>query len=148
MERRSANRSLLRAGFSLILLGILTGLAAAWPAQPRLGTTAMLAGVLGGGLLVLLGLAWRHLHVAVGSGTILEWLARVAAYGTWVTAVLAGLWGMATPPILSYPLSSPGSWREWMCGILGVGSAVATLATFLFVVVVIRPGARRPAIPG
>ncbi len=146
MERRSANRALLRAGFALLLLGLLTGLAGPLLRDPGTRLAAHLAGVLSGMCLVLLGLAWRHLNLSVPLGRFLERLARAAAVGTWGAPLLAGLLDVATWSPIGYARSGPvATWQAWLCLILGVAAAIAAIATLAVVVYAMRP---RPKPPG
>lgn len=143
MERRSANRSLLRAGFVLILLGVLTGLTGPLLAGGGARLAACLAGVLSGMFLVLLGLSWRHLNLSVPVGRILEGLARLAGYGTWGAALLAGLWSVGGPTPLASP---PARWQELTVVVVAVAVAVVGISTLGLVVNAMRPRPRPPGV--
>lgn len=138
MERRSANRSLLRWGFVLISLGALTGLTGALLAPHGRRYTAALAGILCGMFLVLLGLSWRHLNLSVPVGRILESLARAATYGVWVLALLAGI------PRLGPGAGGPAPWQHLAMRVLTIAVWVAALAALGMIVTAMRPRPRPP----
>jgi len=143
VERRSANRSLLRWGYVLILLGALTGLAGALLARHGGRHTAALAGVVCGMFLVLLGLSWRHLNLSLPAGRILESLARTATYGAWATALLTWIWGVGRGPAdLAAP--GPAAWQRLALVILAGAVSVAGIGTLGMVVMAIRPRPRPP----
>lgn len=138
MERRSANRSLLRWGFVLISLGALTGLTGALLAPHGRRYTAALAGILCGMFLVLLGLSWRHLNLSVQVGRILESLARAATYGVWVLALLAGI------PRVGPGAGGPAPWQYLALRVLTIAVWVAALASLGMIVTAMRPRPRPP----
>jgi hypothetical protein len=138
VERRSANRSLLRWGFVLISLGALTGLTGALLGPHGRRYIAAVAGVLCGMFLVLLGLAWRHLNLSVTVGRILEGLARAATYGVWVLALLPGLRRPGPGA------GGPVPWQQLASTILTTAVWVAGLAALAMIVMAIRPRPRPP----
>lgn len=86
-------RRLVWFGILLFLLGLVTGLATGAMANPRLGLSSHLEGVMNGMFLVILGLVWPKLVLSdrmlkVGFG-----LALFGTYVNWATTLLAGLWG-------------------------------------------------------
>lgn len=87
------DRSLLRSGFVLILLSLLTGLVLPMLASPRLGLSAHLAGLMSGTLLVLVGVIARTLALGERGMRLLKWSWVYAGYSNWVAALLGGVFG-------------------------------------------------------
>jgi len=142
VERRSTNRPLLRSGYILVLLGLLTGVATPLVRNPRMGLSAHLTGFLAGILLVVLALSWRHLRLSARVERMVETLARVAGFGTWIAAVLAAVWGTSRLTPIAGAGHTAAAWQEWLAAAVTVGAALATIAT---VGVVIRSLRDRPA---
>ena len=87
------SRRLLALGIALFLLGLLTGLVTGALANPRMGVSAHLEGVLNGVFLIALSSAWRHIHLPKAAETTAFWL---LAYGTtmnWAATLAAAAWG-------------------------------------------------------
>jgi hydroxylaminobenzene mutase len=92
MTNRYSHR-LLQLGFLLFLFGLLTGFAIPFLANPRMGLSSHLEGVLNGVFLIGLALAWPQLRLSAGMQRFTFW---VAAYGTvanWLVTLLAAVWG-------------------------------------------------------
>lgn len=88
-----AERSLLRYGIALFLLGLISGLVLPALANPRMGLSAHLEGVLNGIYLMALGLIWSHLRLGPRTRQVAR---RAALYGTfvnWATTELAAVFG-------------------------------------------------------
>ena len=68
------SRRLLALGIALFLLGLLTGLVTGALANPRMGVSAHLEGVLNGVFLIALSSAWRHIHLPKAAETTAFWL--------------------------------------------------------------------------
>lgn len=86
-------RKLLKYGVLLFLLGLITGFALPAMANPRLGLSSHLEGVMNGMFLILLGLLWSRLNL---SDRNLKWGYCLSLYGTyvnWATTLFAGLFG-------------------------------------------------------
>jgi len=83
----------IRHGFILFLLGLLTGFVIPMMQNPRMGLSSHLEAVMNGMFLILLGLVWHKLQLSKGA---LKWGYALALFGTytnWTTTLLAGLWG-------------------------------------------------------
>ena len=93
IAQEATGRRLIQLGVLLFLLGLLTGFVSPSLANPRLGLTSHLEGLLNGMFLVVLGLVWPRL--------VLPGWARAAGfvllvYGTfanWLTTLLGAAWG-------------------------------------------------------
>lgn len=102
--RRLPDLALLRAGTILFLLGLLTGFGVPFYANPRMGLTSHLEGVLNGMFLLVLGLLVERLRL---SARALAWLRAIAIYGTcvnWAVTLLAAIWGAG----LAMPIAGGG----------------------------------------
>jgi len=83
----------IRHGFILFLLGLLTGFVIPVMQNPRMGLSSHLEAVMNGMFLILLGLVWHKLQL---SKSALKWGYALALFGTytnWATTFLAGIWG-------------------------------------------------------
>ncbi len=104
MESSNFERTLVRAGFSLILLALVTGFAIPHFVNPRMALAAHITGVMNGLLLVAFGSVWSQLALSPGQSRLLKGTALFAAYANWGTSILAGAWGTSRLT----PLSSAG----------------------------------------
>ena len=126
-------------GVLLILLGLATGAFIPMFDNARQGLSAHTAGVQNGIVLTVLGLLWRHLHLA----SRLERLAAAASvfslYAIWIALVLAAAFGTSR----STPIAGTGyqgeAWQEALVSTLfGVGSG-ALIVAILCVLWGLRP---------
>lgn len=99
------DRTLLRLGFVLVLLGLLTGLAVPTLANPRLGLSAHTVGLLGGMFLVVLGLAMPAFALGPRAAATLRGCWTYAAYANWAACLL----GAATGASRMTPLAGAGT---------------------------------------
>jgi hydroxylaminobenzene mutase len=134
VERRSANRPLLRSGYVLVLLGLLTGVATPLFRNPRMGLSAHLTGFLAGILVVVLALSWRHLQLSARVERTVEALARVAGFGTWAASVLAAVWGTSRLTPIAGAGHTAAAWQELLTRGLAIAAALATIGTVGFVI--------------
>lgn len=89
---RVAHR-LLQCGVTLFLLGLLTGFVVPMLANPRLGLSGHLVGVMQGTFLIVLGLVWPRLRLGPNALRLAAGLFVYGAYAAWATDLLAGAWG-------------------------------------------------------
>jgi len=85
-QERQAHR-LLQAGILLFLLGLITGLFSGMLANPRMGLTSHLEGVMNGPFLVILGFLWPRLQLGVRTLTAAFWMALYGTYANWATTL-------------------------------------------------------------
>ncbi len=98
--RRQAGHRLLQLGILLLLFGLLTGFAVPMLANPRMGLSSHLEGVMNGMLLVLLGLLVPRLTLPRSTLRTLFWLAVYGSFANWTATLLAAYWGAgASMPI-------------------------------------------------
>lgn len=78
---------LLQAGITLFLLGLITGLFSGMLANPRMGLTSHLEGVMNGPFLIVLGLMWPRLRLGARALTVAFWMALYGTYVNWATTL-------------------------------------------------------------
>jgi len=88
-----AGRRLLRLGMLLFLLGLATGLLVPALANPRMGLSSHLEGLMNGMLLMLLGLLWPRLRLSRRPAGAAFGFAVYGAYVNWATTLAAAFWG-------------------------------------------------------
>lgn len=134
---------LYRNGILLLLLGLLTGFAIPFMANPRMGLSSHLEGTLNGMLLVLFGVVWTHLHLGEGA---LKWAYRLAIFGTfanWGTTFLASLWDVGGEMM---PIAGGDALGTiWQEGLIKFGLLSLSLA-MVAVCVILLWGLRRSAL--
>ncbi|KAF0185276.1 MAG: hydrogenase [Hyphomonadaceae bacterium] len=91
----SPDRTLIRAGIALFLLGLLTGFATPLLPAPRLGLASHLEGVMNGLFLVALGLIWGRLTLARWAGSLTFYAALYGTFANWLATLLSAVWGAA-----------------------------------------------------
>ena len=95
---------LLQLGILLFLLGLLTGFAVPMLANPRMGLSSHLEGILNGMFLVLLGLLWPQLRLPRFWLSAVFWLAIYGTFANWGATLLAAHWGAGA----SMPIAAGG----------------------------------------
>lgn len=140
MTTKNANRGLIRSGFVLLLLALLTGLAMPAFTNPRMGLAAHLEGVMNGMLLIVAGLAWGHLELTSRASKITHWLFLYAAFANWgVTSLAAALGTSRLTPIASAGYSAPPL-QETIVQAIQVSLALAVIAAVILVIYSLRAG--------
>lgn len=85
-------RVLMRLGAILFLVGLIVGLIAWRLANPRMGLSSHLEGVMNGTFLIAVGLLWVHLKLGRFLKTALFWLAIYGTYSNVAATLLAAWW--------------------------------------------------------
>lgn len=93
MTAADRDRLLVRNGFFLFLIGLLTGFAVPALRNSRMGLSAHLEGVLNGIFLIVLGLVWGRFALSDRARHWLFWLAIYAGYMNWATTLFAAIFG-------------------------------------------------------
>ena len=126
------NRSLVRLGFLLFLLALITGFAIPELRIPQLGVSAHLIATMGGIALIAVGLVWPSLRLQDGAKRLLVWMWIVAVYGNWVVTLLSGvLGGSHFMPIASGGSAATPVQDMLLSGTIVIVSLDAVLATIL-----------------
>ena len=104
--------NLIRLGAALFLAGLLTGLAVSALANPRMGLSAHLEGVMNGTFLIALGAAWPHVRLSPLLDRCAFGLLAFGSIANWLVTLLSALWhtGALTPIAAPAPRAAP--WQE------------------------------------
>lgn len=93
MQKKSQSDWLLFLGVLLFLFGLLIGLVIPMMANPRMGLTAHLEGVMNGMFLVFLGLIWHRLVINDNWLSYTFWLTLYGSFSNFVAVTLAAITG-------------------------------------------------------
>ena len=94
MENQGATgQRLVQSGVLLFLLGLLTGFVVPLLANPRMGLSSHLEGVMNGLFLVAVGLVWPGLKLPAAALRLAFWLAIYGTFANWAATGLAAAWG-------------------------------------------------------
>jgi hydroxylaminobenzene mutase len=138
METRKAELALIRAGFVLFSLALLTGFAVPALLNPRMAVAAHLTGVLNGLVLIALGLTWGFLELSPVQAKLTRRAFLYGAYAGWGTSCLAAAWGTSRLTPLAGAGHSAAPWKEAVVEGLQVSVALVVLAGALSVVYALR----------
>jgi hydroxylaminobenzene mutase len=89
-KKQQSNR-LIYLGVLLFLLGLITGLAAQLFANPRMGVSSHIEGVLNGMFLIVLGLIWNKISLSDNWLKITFWLAIYGTFMNWFGILIAAI---------------------------------------------------------
>jgi (hydroxyamino)benzene mutase len=78
-------------GILLFLLGLVVGLFVPMLANPRMGVSSHLEGVMNGIFLIVLGLIWNRLALSPGWLKITFWLAIYGTFANWLGVLVAAV---------------------------------------------------------
>lgn len=138
MEIRKPEPSLVRAGFVLFTLALLTGFAIPAFLNPRMALAAHLTGVLNALVLMALGLAWGLLALSPPQAKLTRGAFLYATYANWGSSCLAAAWGTNRMTPLSGAGYGAAAWQETVVQALQVSLAVAMVAGAVSVVYALR----------
>ncbi len=119
-------RSLLRHGFLLFLLALLTGLIAYQLTNPRMGVAAHVEGVVNGIFLMVLGLAWGRLDLSARTGFWAYWMGLIGAYANWAIPLFSAVVGASRPRLAGAGFSA-APWADSLLPLTGVGGVLAPI---------------------
>ena len=93
------NRMLLRYGFVLILLALVSGMFVPALKIPRLGLSAHTIGVLSGTLILAIGAIWGQFRLSATLSRVMAGSWLYSSYANWLGCLLGAFWGTgrATP---------------------------------------------------
>lgn len=138
MEIRGPEPLLVRAGFILFTLALITGFAVPAFLNERMAVAAHVAGVMNALVLVALGLAWGLLTVSPLQAKLTRGVFLYGTYANWVASVLAATWGTSRLTPLAGAGYGAAPWKEAVVQALQVSLALALLAGALSVVYALR----------
>jgi len=128
-------RKLLQFGSLLILIGLLVGLAIPYLANPRMGLSSHLEGVMNGMLLILLGLVWDKLALGNRGLTSVYWLSLFSTYADLTATFLAAVWGAGKMMPIAAGTSMGTEFQEALIASLLVSQAISMITVFVLVFV-------------
>src|SRR5512133_640671 len=83
--------NLLFFGVLLFFLGLVVGLFIPMMANPRMGLSSHLEGLLNGIFLIVLGLIWNKLEISVRWLRITYWLSLFGTFANWLSVLIAAV---------------------------------------------------------
>ncbi len=134
------NRTLLRSGALLFLLGLLTGLASAGMPVPRLGLSAHLEGIMNGIFLLGVGALWSQLRLSARARAATQGLLLYGTYANWVATLLSALFGTSRMTPLAGAGHAGSALQEGIVTAVLVSVALTMIAGTVMLVVGLRPG--------
>lgn len=142
MMENERSQTLVFAGAVLVLIGLLSGAAIPAMTSARLGLSAHLAGVQGGMLVMIVGLAWSRVTLSSTLETTAYVTTVFSNYALYLALQLAAVWGTSRSTPIAGAGSVGGPLQEAAVdGILYAGAVSAMVAVAL-VVWGLRPSAR------
>lgn len=126
MNSNQTNRDLIRHGFILILLALITGLFVPLMPIPRLGLSAHTIGILSGALLIAIGAVWSLFALSARQQQIMYWAWLYSSYFNWLGCLIGGLTGAgkSTPVASAGAVGSPAA--EAVVGFMLMSVAVVS----------------------
>jgi hydroxylaminobenzene mutase len=132
MDPRDAKRRLIWNGMFLILLGLLNGLLVGLTgrsfANPRMGLSAHVGGVMSGMLLALFGAVWGELRLGFRAAATLFWVLLYSSYVSWGALLLAAVFGTSRLTPIQGAAHAAAAWQE---GLVSFGLVSGSLATIV-----------------
>lgn len=138
MEIQKAERSLVRAGFLLFTLALLTGFAVPAFLNQKMAVAAHVTGALNALLLIALGLAWGFLYVGPLQAKLTRAAFLYGTYANWGTSCLAAAWGTNRLTPISGAGYSAAPWQEAVVQALQVSLSLSIFAGAISVVYALR----------
>lgn len=139
MEDPGLDRRLARAGFGLILLALITGLAVPAFLNTHMALAAHVSGIMNGLLLIAIGAAWGRVTLSGGQARLTRAAAVFATYANWGTGCLAAAWGTSRLTPISGAGHAAAAWQESVVQVLQVSLAIAMLGALGMIVYGLRP---------
>jgi len=134
MEILRADRPLIRAGFVLFTLSLLTGFAVPAFLNHRMAVAAHLTGVVNALLLIALGFAWGLLTMGPLQTELTRGAFLYGTYANWATACLAAAWGTSRLTPLAGAGYAAAPWKEGVVQAIQVILAVVIVSGAVSVV--------------
>jgi len=138
MELTKADKFLIRAGFVLFTLALLTGFAVPEFLNPKMALAAHITGVMNALILIALGLTWGLLTISPLQAKLVRGAFLYGTYANWAASCLAAAWGTNRLTPLSGAGYGAAPWKEAVVQALLVSLAVAILAGAVMVVRALR----------
>lgn len=120
------NKDIIRHGFVLILLALITGLFVQAMAIPRLGLSAHTIGIFSGVLLIGIGAVWPLFTLTVLQKQVLYWTWLYSSYINWLGCLTGAVLGAGKiTPIAAAGVVGP-PFAEALVGILLISVAIVS----------------------
>lgn len=133
-----AGHRLIQLGILLFLLGLLVGFAVPILANPRMGLSSHLEGVMNGLFLVALGLIWPRLVLPSRILRATFWLACYGTFVNWTATLLAAIWGAGHMMPIAAQGHAGTAAQENLIGFLLISLSVAMVLVCASVLVGLR----------
>lgn len=122
------NRNIIRHGFILILIALMTGLLLPAMQIPRLGLSAHTIGILSGVLLVGIGSIWSVFSLSPRQLCIMYWGWVYSSYANWLGCLVGGVTGAGQMTPLASSGSQAGTAAELTVAALLISVVITSLA--------------------
>lgn len=128
-QTSSTARRFALLGATLVMLGLLTGLISGSLANPRMGLSAHLEGIMNGTLMLALAGGWNHVRL---SPKLESWCFGLLAFGTlanWLATLLAAIWGAGrTMMPIATGAHQAAAWQEQLVTVMLLALSLAVIA--------------------
>jgi hydroxylaminobenzene mutase len=91
MSKKQQSDKLLFFGVLLFFLGLVVGILIPVMANPRMGLSSHLEGVMNGIFLIVLGLIWNRLELSERSLSVTYWLSLFGTFANWFAVLMAAI---------------------------------------------------------
>lgn len=145
-SRDRTGHRLLQLGVLLFLLGLLIGFAVPVLANPRMGLSSHIEGILNGIFLIALGLMWPRLNLSPRLLAATFWLALFGTFANVAATFLAAAWGAggAMMPIAADGFAGTDP-QEAIIKVLLISLSIAMIAVCGLVLAGLRGGGHPPS---
>jgi (hydroxyamino)benzene mutase len=126
-------QQLLICGTALFLLSLLMGFAIPVFANPRMGVEMHVTGLQSGMALWALGLMWQRVALPAGAERPAQILALAGLYATFISLLLAAIWGTSRATPIAGAGHQASHLREVVVTVLLTGGSLATVAAVALV---------------
>ena len=126
-------QQLLICGTALFLLSLLMGFAIPVFANPRMGVEMHVTGLQSGMALWALGLMWQRVALPAGAERPAQILAVAGLYATFISLLLAAIWGTSRATPVAGAGHQASHLREAVVTVLVTGGSLATVAAVALV---------------
>jgi hydroxylaminobenzene mutase len=127
-------RVIMRLGAILFLCGLVIGLIAWQLANPRMGLSSHLEGVMNGIFLLAVGLLWGHLKLGGVARTVLFWLAIYGTYSNVAATLLAAWWPAGEFMSIAAPTPRGTDTQEQIIAALLNSTAATTILASVLII--------------
>lgn len=121
------NRPLVRHGFVLILLALVTGFLLPGLRIARLGLSAHTIGLLGGILLIAIGAVWPQFDLGPRQTQAMFWTWVISSYANWLGCLVGAITGAGRMTPIAADGSVSGGAAELVVAVLLLGVVVTSL---------------------